>query len=151
MVDSVAAILSGGVDSSSSSFGTGYPFALQTIPFLSYRLDSLRKRKDDTEWAVEIVGKPLDFTVGSSFWRKHRGVAPSDRKKGGMHDLSGPVGCLPPIPIHPSSRKCLQFVTKGMTYQFRGLCFGLATSSLVLTSLPVDEEESITDTCVQEE
>ena len=37
------------------------------------------------------------------------------------------------IPIHPSSRKLLRFMSKGTVYQFRALCFGLSTAPQVFT------------------
>ena len=37
------------------------------------------------------------------------------------------------IPIHPSSRKLLRFMSEGTVYQFRTLCFGLLTAPQVFT------------------
>ena len=37
------------------------------------------------------------------------------------------------IPVHPESRKYLRFVAFGPVYQFRALCFGLASASQVFT------------------
>ena len=37
------------------------------------------------------------------------------------------------IPIHPSSRKLLRFMSEGKVYQFRALCFGLSTAPQVFT------------------
>ena len=37
------------------------------------------------------------------------------------------------VPIHPSSRKWLRFTMKGVVYQFKVLCFGLATAPQVFT------------------
>ena len=37
------------------------------------------------------------------------------------------------IPVHPSSRKLLQFVSNRMVYQFKALCFGLSTAPQVFT------------------
>ena len=37
------------------------------------------------------------------------------------------------IPVHPNSRKYLQFVAFGRVYQFRALCFGLALGPQVFT------------------
>ena len=37
------------------------------------------------------------------------------------------------IPVHPSSRKLLRFVSNDMVYQFRALCFGLSTAPQVFT------------------
>ena len=37
------------------------------------------------------------------------------------------------IPIHPSSRKLLRFMSEGTVYQFRALCFGLSTAPQVFT------------------
>ena len=37
------------------------------------------------------------------------------------------------VPIHPSSRRFLQFVAGGITWQFRVLCFGLTTAPQVFT------------------
>ena len=37
------------------------------------------------------------------------------------------------ISIHPSSRKLLRFMSEGMVYQFRALCFGLSTAPQVFT------------------
>ena len=39
------------------------------------------------------------------------------------------------VPIHPSSRKYLHFVHEGKTFQFRALCFGLATAPQVFTRI----------------
>ena len=39
------------------------------------------------------------------------------------------------VPIHPTSRKYLRFVHEGKTYQFRALCFGLATAPQVFTRI----------------
>ena len=38
------------------------------------------------------------------------------------------------IPVHPSSRKLLCFVSNGTVYQFKALCFRLATAPQVFTS-----------------
>ena len=38
------------------------------------------------------------------------------------------------IPVHPSSRKLLRFVSNDTVYQFRALCFGLSTAPQVFTS-----------------
>ena len=35
------------------------------------------------------------------------------------------------IPVHPSSRKLLRFVSNGTVYQFKALCFGLSTAPQV--------------------
>ena len=32
------------------------------------------------------------------------------------------------VPVHPSSRKFLRFVSEGTVYQFKVLCFGLSTA-----------------------
>ena len=37
------------------------------------------------------------------------------------------------VPVHPSSRKFLRFVSQGTVYQFRVLCFGLSTAPQVFT------------------
>ena len=37
------------------------------------------------------------------------------------------------IPVHPSSRKLLRFVSNDMGYQFKALCFGLSTAPQVFT------------------
>ena len=37
------------------------------------------------------------------------------------------------IPVHPSSRKLLRFVSNDTVYQFKALCFGLSTAPLVFT------------------
>ena len=37
------------------------------------------------------------------------------------------------VPIHPDSRKYLRFVVFGRGYQFRALCFGLASAPQVFT------------------
>ena len=37
------------------------------------------------------------------------------------------------IPVHPSSRKYLRFAIRGTVYQFKVLCFGLATAPQVFT------------------
>ena len=37
------------------------------------------------------------------------------------------------IPVHPSSRKLLRFVSNDTVYQFKALCFGLATAPQVFT------------------
>ena len=37
------------------------------------------------------------------------------------------------IPVHPSSRKLLRFVSNGTVYQFRALCFELSTAPQVFT------------------
>ena len=37
------------------------------------------------------------------------------------------------VPVHPSSRKFLCFVSQGTVYQFRVLCFGLSTAPQVFT------------------
>ena len=37
------------------------------------------------------------------------------------------------IPIHPDSRKFLRFVSEGVVYQFKALCFGLSTAPQVFT------------------
>ena len=37
------------------------------------------------------------------------------------------------IPIHPDSRKYLRFVSGGVVYQFKALCFGLSTAPQVFT------------------
>ena len=39
------------------------------------------------------------------------------------------------VPVHPSSRKFLRFVSQGPVYQFRVLCFGLSTAPQVFTSV----------------
>ena len=39
------------------------------------------------------------------------------------------------VPVHPSSRKYLRFYHKGKTFQFRALCFGLATAPQVFTRI----------------
>ena len=39
------------------------------------------------------------------------------------------------VPIHPRSRRYLRFHFLGKTYQFRALCFGLATAPYVFTRL----------------
>ena len=39
------------------------------------------------------------------------------------------------IPIHPSSRKLLRFMSEGTVYQFRTLCFGLSTAPQVFTKV----------------
>ena len=38
-----------------------------------------------------------------------------------------------PLPVHPKSRKFLRFVVFGRVYQFKTLCFGLATAPQVFT------------------
>ena len=37
------------------------------------------------------------------------------------------------IPVHPSSRRLLRFVSNGTVYQFKALCFGLLTAPQVFT------------------
>ena len=37
------------------------------------------------------------------------------------------------VPVHPSSRKFLRFVSQGTVYQFKVLCFGLSTAPQVFT------------------
>ena len=37
------------------------------------------------------------------------------------------------IPVHPSSRTLLRFISNGTVYQFRALCFGLSTAPQVFT------------------
>ena len=37
------------------------------------------------------------------------------------------------IPIHPSLRKRLRFISEGTVYQFRALCFGLSTARQIFT------------------
>ena len=37
------------------------------------------------------------------------------------------------VPIHRSSRKYLRFFHEGQVFQFRALCFGLATAPQVFT------------------
>ena len=39
------------------------------------------------------------------------------------------------VPIHPGSRRYLQFTMAGVPYQFRVLCFGLTTAPQVFTRL----------------
>ena len=39
------------------------------------------------------------------------------------------------IPVHPSSRKLLRFVSNDTVYQFRALCFGLSTAPQVFTKV----------------
>ena len=39
------------------------------------------------------------------------------------------------IPLHPSSRKLLRFVSNDTVYQFKALCFGLSTAPQVFTSV----------------
>ena len=41
------------------------------------------------------------------------------------------------VPIHPSSRRLLQFVVGGRTWQFQVLCFGLTTAPQVFTRVMV--------------
>ena len=37
------------------------------------------------------------------------------------------------VPVYPSSRKLLRFVSNGTVYQFKALCFGLSTAPQVFT------------------
>ena len=37
------------------------------------------------------------------------------------------------IPVHPSSRKLLRFISNDTVYQFKALCFGLSTAPQVFT------------------